>query len=79
MRAVSFTSDVSCLIGELLNFILCQDTKHNDTVKALFETFMRSFEGFGIDETSINLCPTSSRRNALLRSLCNFVVSGFCT
>lgn len=66
---VIFTSNLSRLVRELLNFLLCQDSEYNDTIETFFESFLGCFEGFRVDQAAIDLGPTRARRDALLCGL----------
>lgn len=63
------TSYLPRSIGQSLDLLFGENTQDNDTVKAFFKAFLGLVKSFGVDKSTIDLGPTSTRWNALLGSL----------
>ena len=69
MDHAKLTSDVARTVGELLNFILGQDTQDDDKVLAFFEALVGFLQRFGVDKAAVDLGPACTWRNALFIGL----------
>lgn len=69
VKHAKLTSDVARAVGELLDFILCEDAQDDDKVLALFEALVGFLECFRVDQAAVDLGPACTRGNALFISL----------
>jgi hypothetical protein len=63
------TSDIARTVGELLDFVLCEDAQDDDKVLAFFEALVGFLQRFGVDKAAIDLGPARTWRNALFIGL----------
>jgi len=67
--AVLLTSDIASAVGKLLDFFFGEDAEDDDEVLTLLEALVGLFEGFRVDETTVDLGPARSRWDAFLMRL----------
>ena len=63
------TSDVACAISKFLDLLFGENAEDDNKVLSLFETLVGLFEGFWVDETTVNLSPSRTWWNAFLMRL----------
>ena len=69
MINAKLTSDIARTVGELLDFILCEDAQDDDKVLAFFEALVGFLQRFGVDKAAIDLGPACSWWDAFLMRL----------
>lgn len=69
MINAKLTSDIARTVGELLDFVLCEDAQDDDKVLAFFEALVGFLQRFRVDEAAVDLGPACTWRDALFIGL----------